>query len=238
MLTREIGWLRWRPTLLLLGLASCAPQATAPPGALPTPASVTRDEPGGDAPDPHRAALERLLQEPWKRRWDKRRAMRVPLTDRGNWKRTRFWLIEHFTGFRYGDDVHALNVVFVQKTSPELEPTPRACMHQLERWADPQLKNFEVQMGPVSTSEVLWRGKPVLVRQAYGNVDYGLGRESFSLAWAAYPAYPDGCLVFSLAVPWRGQRELANLVRERWVREGLKRLKPATPLSPARHPGS
>jgi len=66
-------------------------------------------------------------------------------------------------------------------------------------------------------------------------VDYGFGPRYFAVAWAAYPAYTDGCLVFGLAIPWvEGERELAEQVRERWVTEGLRRIKPRTKTLPVR----
>lgn len=234
----------WKRSRVLRGLwlsaalfsLACASTPVQPPGRPPTPASVNRHHPGGDAYDPHEAALQRLLEEPWKRQSDRDWQIRVPLRDRKNWRRTHFWLIDHFTGFRYGDDVHALNVVFVQDIPEGQEPTNKACMHQLEKWADPQLKNFDVRMGPVATSTARWRKRDLLVRTAYASVDYGFGRESFSLAWAAYPAYPKACLIFSLAIPWRGHKELADRVREQWIAHGLKRLKPLTKTRPYRKP--
>src|SRR5690606_36473528 len=100
---------------LLLGTACGAGSQTQPPGAPPTPTSVTPDRPGGDAHDPHQAALTRQLEADWGYRTDRDRQARFPLPDRKNWKRVRFLLVDHFVGFKYGSDQHALTAGFVVK---------------------------------------------------------------------------------------------------------------------------
>jgi len=200
----------------------------------PSPGSVTRSQPGGDAEDPHWAALQRQLNEPWARGTDRDNQLQVPLADAKNWKRVRFWLVDHFTGFRYGEDFHALNVVFVQEVEPGVPPTAEICLKRAEKWARPQLHGFDVRMGPIQTHPVEWRKETLAVRAADALVDYGFGPAHFSAAWVAYPAYPDACLMFAFAVPWREHRALAQQVRERWILEGVPRIKPKTETRPYR----
>src|SRR4051812_24731153 len=106
---RELGF--WG-ALVALG-AGCSASAQTPaslPLRPPTPASVTQKEPGGDAADPERAALERLLKEPWGARSDKDEQLLAPLPDWGHWKRLRYWGFDNLVGFRYGKEYRAMTV--------------------------------------------------------------------------------------------------------------------------------
>lgn len=228
-------WSRWVPTLpLAVAIACCSAPPRQPPGTPATPQSVTRDQPGGDAHDPHREALTRQLTQPWRFRPDRDKQLLVPMADATNWKRVRYWLLDHFTGFRYGKDFHGINVVFVQDVPKGQADDADSCMQQLEAWAQPHVEAFDVTMGPVSESRSAWRGTSVPVRTADAAVDFGLGRRKFSAAWAAYPAYPDACMVFAFAVPWRKHPQLAKQVLEHWMVEAVPRLKPLTETRPYR----
>lgn len=222
------------PVALGFILACGSPVARKLAGLPPSPQTITRDQPGGDAHDPHYAALRRQLDEAWRFRPDRDDQLLVPLPDAKNWKRVRYWVIDHFTGFRYGEDFHGLNGVFVQDVPEGGLADAKSCMVQIEKWAHPQLKGFDVKLGPIRSTEVQWRKQPIPVRMADAFVDFGFGRNKFSAAWAAYPAYPKACLVFALAVPWREQRQLALQVRERWIREAVPKLKPLTESRPYR----
>lgn len=222
-------------------LGACSPAASARGPSTPTESLGagtdlfgTKGAPAAAAKDEHQLALERQLTEPWHRRADRDEQLLVPLADANNWKRVRFWLIDHFTGFRYGDDFDALNVVFVHDVEPGVKLTTEYCMKNAERWARPQLRAFDVRMGPVQSQTVRWKHTDIAVRTADAVVDYGVGPSQFSAAWAAYPAYTDACLVFAFAVPWGEHRELAVQVRDRWIDEGIRRLKPLTEARPHR----
>lgn len=184
--------------------------------------------------DEHGIALERQLHEPFRRRADKDEQLLVPMADAKNWKRVRFWLVDHFVGFRYGEDFDALNVVFIHDVEPGTKLTTEYCMKQAERWARPQLRAFDVRMGPVQSKTAVWKRNEIAVRTADAVVDYGTGPQQFSAGWAAYPAYTDACLVFAFAVPWGEHRELATQVRDRWIEEGVRRIKPLTEARPHR----
>ncbi len=158
------------------------------------------------------------------------------MPDARRWKRVRYWVLDHFTGFRYGEDFHGLNVVFVQDVPKGEAADADACMGQVERWAQPQIKAFDVKMGPITSTRVEWKNHEIPVRMADAMVDFGFGRRQFSTAWASYPAYPNACLVFALAVPWRQHRELAQQVRARWIRDAVPRLRPLTETRPYRKP--
>src|SRR5690606_13488536 len=109
-----------------------------PPGQPPTPETITRAEPGGDAHDPHLAALQRLIEEPWGYREDRQNTLRVPMPDSPNWRRVRFHAVPTFAAFRYGDAHHAVIGVWVQAVE-EGEPDDLAsCLARFEAWGEPR----------------------------------------------------------------------------------------------------
>lgn len=195
----------------------------------PTPASVSVKEPGGDAADPQQAALFRQLDEAWGQRSDKDDQLLLPLPDAQHWKRVRYWGVEHFVGFRYGNEHHLLAVGFVQEVPAGTPVTTDSCMRRFEAWGRPQTKPFDVKFGPFSVHHLRWRDKRLEVHAVDGEFSAGFSTTQFSAAWAAYPAYTDGCLIYAVAVPWREQPELAKRVRDRWVNEGFVQIDPRTP---------
>lgn len=228
---------RLRPSSFALALclsATACTTARQPPGAPPTPGSITLENPGGDADDPQEVALKRQLEMPWRYAMDKDGQVNVPMVDAENYKRVRYWAIDHFTGFRYGDDYHVMNVVLVQDIPEGATMDSRECLAQADKWGRPQLKNFEVKLGMPEIHEEQWRGQPVVVKSVDGYVDFGLERLRFSAAYAAYPAYSDACLIFGVAVPWRKHPDLAMQVRDRWVKEAVPRIQARTKTKPHR----
>ena len=102
-------WRRgWRAAALsgwccVLGGCGGAAQPAGLPHAAPTPTSVSKDNPGGDADDPDKAALLRLLAEPLGALTDKFETLRAAFPDWPNWRRVRFIGYPLRAGFRYGD---------------------------------------------------------------------------------------------------------------------------------------
>ena len=207
-----------------------------PPGEPPTQKSVTREKPGGDAFDPQEAALSRQLSQPWGLRNDKDDQLHVPTVDWKNWKRVRYRLVKHFTGFRYGEEHHVMSLAFVLDVPEGSEQTTETCMNRFEAWARPQLNGYEVSFGEFASKFRTWRNQRLQVNYVDGSVDVGLTRHRFSLAWAAYPAYTDACLIYAMAVPWGKHEDLARQVRDRWVLEGFQHMKPLTDSRPYRKP--
>ena len=205
-----------------------------PPAAPPTPASVSVKEPGGDAADPHTAALDRLTTAPWGTRNDKDDQVFVPLPDSENWKRVRYFGVEHYVGFRYGDDHHAMVIAFTQALPAGTPMKSDTCMRHFEAWGLPQTHPFDVKFSPFDTHLAKWQGQILESRSVDGRVNLGFTASEFSGAWAAYPAYPDGCLVMAVAVPWRDHKELAQKLRDRWVSEGFALMGVASNVRPER----
>jgi len=204
---------------LACGGGAQAPKQTIAPA--PAPASVTVKEPGGDAADPHAAALERLMNAPWGTRNDRDGQVNVPLPDSDNWKRVRYFGVEHYVGFRYGDDHHAMVIAFTRQLPAGTTMKSDTCMRNFEAWGLPQTHPFDVKFSPFETSLGKWQGKILESRAVDGRLNWAFTTSEFSGAWAAYPAYADGCLVVAVAVPWRDHKELAQKLRDRWVSEGF-----------------
>jgi hypothetical protein len=202
----------------------------------PSPESVSSKEPGGDSDDKQEAALLRQLEEPWSARSDKDDQIMLPLADRPNWKRVRFWGVEHFVGFRYGDDHHVLSVGFVHELPPDTPVNSEMCMRRFEQWGRPQTKPYDVKFGPFEVHHQRWRDQRLEIHAVDGQAAAGFTTARFSAAWAAYPAYPNACFVYAVAVPWRDHPELARAVRDRWVKEGFVHLEPKTSDRPVRKP--
>jgi hypothetical protein len=233
-------------TLVPLVLIACgggAQTATPPPGlppavsaapAPPAPASVTVDEPGGNAKDPHEAALQRLLTAPWGARNDKNDQIRVPIPDWENWKRVRYFGVEHFLGFRYGDDHHAMALAFVQDLPPGTPVKSDTCIRAFEAWGLPQTHAFDVKFSPFESHLAKWQNQSLESRSVDGRVNLGFTAAEFSGAWAAYPAYPGACLIFAIAIPWRDHKELAEKLRDRWVTEGFPLMNVVSAVRPER----
>ena len=223
--------------LLLLGLLAGACGSSAvrqPPGKPPSPQTVSVAEPGGDAHDPHEAALLRQLNEPWGRRNDRDDQVHVPTPDWENWKRVRYWGVEHFAGWRYGDDHHVIALLFVHDVAPGEANDSESCLKRFDAWARPQARAYDVRLEPGGMKRDKWRDHPILIKWIDGHVDLGFRRRSFSAAWTAYPAYPGTCLIYAVGIPWDGHEALARKVRDRWVAEAFKLMTPLTSEKPVR----
>lgn len=220
---------------LALAAVACGTGAPRqPPGKPPSDHSVSVADPGGDAHDPREAALLRQLSAPWGARNDKDDQIHGPTPDWQHWKRVRYWSVDHFTGWRYGDDHHLIGVVFIQDVEDGARETSDTCMRRFETWARPLTRGYELELGRVSEHRVEWRDEPLSVHYLDGRVYWAFSKLEFSAAWAAYPAYPDACMIYAMAVQWGDHGELARRVRDRWVKEGFQRMSPLTERRPHR----
>jgi hypothetical protein len=203
-----------------------APKARPKP---PSPESVSVKEPGGDAPDVEGAALFRQVDEAWSLRGDKDDQLALPLPDAEHWKRVRYWGVEHFVGFRYGNEHRVMAIGFVQEVPAGTPVSSDTCMRRFEQWGRPQTKPFDVKFGPFAVHHQRWRDQRLEVHTVDGQFSAAFSTTSFSAAWAAYPAYKDGCLIYAVAVPWRDHPDLAKQVRDRWVNEAFTQVDAKTP---------
>jgi hypothetical protein len=216
-----------------------APRATsAPPDASEkkdaASASPAVSDPAANARDPHEAALLTLLAAPWGARNDRDDTVHAPTPDWERWRRVRFFGVEHFTGFKYRKEHDVVAAVFIQDMPPGTPVKSETCMRRFEAWGRPQIKPFDVKFSPFSVKFAKWRNQPLMISSVEGALNVGLSRVEFSGAWAAFPAYPNACLIYAIGVPWRGHAELAKKLRDRWVQEGFVYMNPLTVERPYR----
>lgn len=219
----------WRRAAALSGLvalgAGChSAVVRQPPGVPPTPESITRDEPGGDADDPHVAALERLEKEPWGWRNDRQDALHVPMPDWKNWRRVKYFGVPTFVGFRYGDDHHAVLAAWVREVEPGQPTDPLSCLAAFEKWGDGTARSFGVKTDPPTTTTERWAHGDVAIRSLDAHVSTLLAHRDYAAAYAAYSMWPGTCTIFGVAVPIRDADDEARAVRDRYVREGFSRI--------------
>lgn len=232
---------------VLLALTPACGGAPAPPAApvAPSPSSVTKDEPGGDAPDPRRAALQRLLQEPFGTRRDKPHTLRVRFPDSRNWTRVRYWGYPTRAGFRYGDEHYAAAALFyLPAASPEEGPS--GCLerfftrvqgtaktlgveltnirreagtsHERLSVLEPAPKPADAAVDARPSQERVERTMPVIRAEAAFTSLTNQGR--WIVAATSYASWPGTCLIQGFGVKGEDEPELAAAVVERWVREG------------------
>ncbi len=203
---------------------------------LGRPASDAGEDGGtsGVTESKHARLLRRALEAGWGWRSDKDDQVHVPLLDWRRWKRVRYWGIEHLMGFRYGSAHDALTIT-IPVPLPEGTPgSAAACMQAFETLAVPLARKYEVVLGPTRTRRTMWRGERLLIKWVDGHVDFGFRHRDFSAAWAAYPAYGDGCLVYAVSVQWNGEEQLARKLRDRFVAEGFEHVDTLTQVRPSR----
>jgi hypothetical protein len=216
----QVSPLRVIAALVLAGSVGCATSSPRqPPGAPPTPETVSREEPGGNASDPHVAALQRLVSAQWGWRNDREDALHVPMPDWEKWRRIRYYGIPTFVGFRYGDAHHAVLAIWLRPA--DAKEDLEACLSKFEIWATPQAEVFGVTTTAPVTTKTKWARGEVVVRSIEAKVDSILWKRRYAAAYGAYTMWPGTCTVFGVAVLAKGSDELARTVRDRYVHEGF-----------------
>lgn len=224
---RKQSLARGAALVLAAQVGACASVQRQPVGEPPTPDSVSKEEPGGDAEDPERAALERLLTEPIRARADKLNTVEVPLADADHWRRVRIWGYPTRATFRYGDDHHALSVLWY--TEAEGEDSVKACYEQFLGFAEEVAQEYrsEYDLDPLELRD--WEHgeteEQMAVRSFEGHVSAAFVTDDYVGAFAVYPSWPGTCLVHGLAVVATDHPELAREVRDRWLDEAVGELR-------------
>lgn len=221
---------------LAVSVGACASvqQPQKPAGEPPTPTSISKEEPGGDAEDPRRAALERLLTEPFRTRPDKFNSILVPLADHPNWRRVKIWGYPTRATFRYGDDHHALSVVWY--TDAEGDDSVPACYDKFMGFAGEIAEQYkaEYELDPLERRDFEVRGEPseLFLRGVEGHVSAGFVSDDYYGAFAVHPSWPGTCLVYAFAVVSTDHPELARQVRDRWLEEAAHKLRWKSKVEP------
>lgn len=221
--------LRPVPLLTLLVATSACNSAvpSRPPGVPPTPTSITRKNPGGDAADPEQAALLRLLQEPWGNRADRYGTLHVPLADWKNWRRVRIWGHPTRVTYRYGDDHFALATVLYTTTSGPSDPD--SCLDEFWAKHAPLADSYGVRIGASelvrTTQDIDGEVRPLVLKSLEGSLESLLSSDDYMGGIAAYESWPGTCLVQAVAVKSTHHADLARRVRDRWLDEGAPGLR-------------
>jgi hypothetical protein len=216
---------------LLTGCANAAPRQ--PPGVPPTPATVTREEPGGDAHDPQRAALQRLIEEPWGWRNDKKDVVHFPLSDWPNWRRVRYWGVPSFVGFRYGDEHRAVTALWIRKLEPSTQQTPQACLEQFEAWAQPLVDFYRTDVAKHEIRRVPWlHDREMIVQPMDVEVNGLFSDDTWYGVVGAGLGWPGVCVVFGYAFHAEDCGDVAKQTRDRFTREAFSRLTLVNPAQP------
>ncbi len=108
-------------------------------------------------------------------------------------------------------------------------------MTEFERRGFPLLERYHVRLGQVVSQKRPWRGQKLVVHKTEGQAPFLFSNYEFSAAWAAYPAYEGGCLIYATVVLWEGHPRVARQLLERFVQQGIRRVKPLTETIPYRH---
>ncbi|MBW2454917.1 MAG: hypothetical protein JRI68_10415 [Deltaproteobacteria bacterium] len=142
--------LAWIVLLAAIGIVGGCAHGPSRPSTMaertPTPGSVTRDNPAGDAEAQVDAALTRLLEQPPAFKRDRFRTLNTRLTDHKTWKRVRFWGHPTRAAYRYGKDGYAVAVVAY--FDAEGDDSPRSCLERFVRDAQGTAESFDVAVGP------------------------------------------------------------------------------------------
>jgi len=142
-----LAWIVLLAAVLAIGGCAHAPER---PSTLaertPTPGSVTRDNPAGDAEAQVDAALTRLLNEPDAFKRDRFRTLKSRLPDHKTWRRVRFWGHPTRAAWRYGKEGYAVAVLAY--FDAEGDDSPRTCLERFAREAQETAESFDVAIGP------------------------------------------------------------------------------------------
>jgi hypothetical protein len=216
-------------TAVLVGAVGCSqgPPAKAP-GLPPTPKSVTTKNPGGDAADPEKAALERLVAEPWGMKYDRYRTIKVSLIDSRHWMRVKLWHHPTRAAFRFGDQHYGIVALWYQPMK-DGKDDPDTCLTKFLAENTPEAEALGARVSSahrVHTEQLVdGEPQPVAIELMEGSIDSMLASNDYVGALAAYQSWPGTCLIQGVAFSARHHRELALKARERWVNEGIQRLR-------------
>lgn len=211
---------------LSLGCAANSSPPPGPPKVAPTPASITREHPGGDADDPQRAALERLLSEDFGDRYDGYGSLRFALADRTHWQRVRLFAHPTRTALRFGDDHYAIVAVWYEPAKGKDDPD--GCLNEFLERGEKEADHYGAQTTRSArmhrTIDARGGARTIAIELVDAAWSTLLSDDAYVGAIVAYPSWPGTCLLQGFAVKALDHRDLAVKVRERWLRDAAGRL--------------
>jgi hypothetical protein len=192
----------------------------------PTPATVTVENPGGDASDPEWAALDRLAHEPWGIRRDRKSSLIVPLADARHWQRVRLWGYPTRAAFRFGDEHYGVVALWYHPAAANSDP--ETCLARFIADARAAAEGYGVRVvgshvmhATQETGQASW---PMVVQVLDADVDGLFSTRQYAGALASYTSWPGTCLIQGFVVVAGKHKALADLVRNRWVTEAATHL--------------
>jgi hypothetical protein len=210
---------------VMLGCSASAPPPL-PPSMPPTPATVTVENPGGDASDPEWAALDRLARETWGTRRDRANSLIVPLADARHWQRVRLWGYPTRAAFRFGDEHYGVVALWYGAAAGDGDPS--SCLARFIAEARPVAEGYGVRVVGSHvmhvTQETGYGPLPMVVQVLDADVDGFFQSREYAGALASYTSWPGTCLVQGFVVVAGKHKALASRVRDRWVTEAATRL--------------
>ena len=219
--TMTILWL----TIVAILLGCGVGKERKPPGVPPSPESISREEPGGDASDPHQAALLRLGSEPWGWRNDRQDVFHFPLTDWPHWRRVRFWGLPAFVGFRYGDAHRAIAGLWVRRLRPEDPESLEVCFDRMHAWSQPIASDYQTKLTLGPRSYASWKSKDdVLVQSVDAQVSALFAHRAYRAVVVVSFAWPRVCVLYGYAFRVDGDEKAAERARDRYALEAFSRL--------------
>jgi len=217
--------------ILALALAGCGaagPRPGVQPAAYrpPTTSSPSRAKPGGDASDPERAALERLLTEPFETKPDRKGTMRIYLADVYNWSRTHMFGVKTRQAFHYGDERYGVSAVWLMAAHERDDPP--ACLEAFlsvyretalslgTSFSRERRRNVAADEASAAPAQAVW------IVEADVTLPFRSSRWIGSVV-ATHP-FPGICLIQGLALRATHHPDIATRAIDRWIAHGAPAL--------------
>lgn len=179
-------------------------------------------------------AMLRQLEGRIDLRGDKDNQVGLPHPDARHWKRVRFLGVDHLTGFQYGENRDFVTGAFVVRT--EGAPTAEKCLADFEHKAFRKLEKYSGTHSGVVESIARWRRHSLPIHRANFRVRFFFTNYEYSAVWAAYPAYPDGCLIYAMGASRSEDPNRADRVTMRFATEAFGRVQLNSKELPSRKP--
>lgn len=218
--------------IFLVGCSASSANVASPThvAAAPPPKDDGKSAEGGRGGSEHSSALEQLKIAPVTSRSDKMGALRIPLPDAQRWTRVKFWGVPSTVGFRYGKDHHAVVAGFI--THVDDNTVQGACLKSFEDWATPWIEAFDADVTHEPPLAFSWKGSIVDVDVLTVKSETLAQHDTYSAAYAGYPAWKGACLIVGIAIPARDDLARSREVRDRYASELLPKVEVTTDVEP------
>jgi hypothetical protein len=168
----------------------------------------------------HAQALEALIQLPRGTVASADGKVRLSLPAGAHWRRVTFWGFDAYTGFRFGQDHHA--VTGVALIEPLKGEGDRACIAAFDEWAKPYIEAFSLKLTGSSESVITLGGRPAFARRVYALGESPIGTVDYYSAYAVTRTADDVCAILGLAVPVREAGDRAKRALDRLADEAFR----------------